>query len=47
MAQVGGAQIETYPGVDHGFNCWARPMYNQPAAALAHGRTLIFLANSL
>jgi len=47
MAQVAGAQIETYPGVDHGFNCWARPMYNQPAAALAHGRTLVFLASSL
>jgi carboxymethylenebutenolidase len=47
MAQVGGAQIETYPGVDHGFNCWARPMYNQPASALAHGRSLVFLANNL
>jgi len=47
MAQVGGAQIETYPGVDHGFNCWARPMYNQNAAALAHGRSLVFLAENL
>lgn len=47
MAEVGGAQIETYPGVDHGFNCWARPMYNQPASALAHGRSLVFLANNL
>ncbi|MDX2353136.1 dienelactone hydrolase family protein [Pseudomonas sp. NPDC077382] len=40
------AQIETYPGVDHGFNCWERPMYNQQAAALAHGRSLVFLANT-
>lgn len=47
MAQVGQAQIETYPGVDHGFNCWERPMYNQPAAALAHGRSLVFLADAL
>lgn len=41
------AQIETYAGVDHGFNCWERPMYNQTAAALAHGRSLMFLANTL
>ncbi|MCQ4317897.1 dienelactone hydrolase family protein [Stutzerimonas zhaodongensis] len=47
MAQVGQARIETYPGVDHGFNCWARPAYNQYAAALAHGRTLVFLAENL
>ncbi|WP_313087756.1 dienelactone hydrolase family protein [Pseudomonas sp.] len=47
MAQVGQAQIETYPGVDHGFNCWARPMYNQNAAALAHGCSLVFLAENL
>ncbi len=47
MGQVGQAQIETYPGVDHGFNCWARPMYNQNAAALAHGRSLVFLAENL
>lgn len=47
MAQVGQAQIETYPGVDHGFNCWERPMYNQPAASLAHGRSLVFLAGEL
>lgn len=41
------AQIETYADVDHGFNCWERPMYNQTAAALAHGRSLMFLANAL
>lgn len=36
--------IHTYAGVDHGFNCWARGMYNQQAASLARGRTLAFLA---
>ena len=41
------AQFHTYPGADHGFNCWGRPMYNQRAAALAHGRTLQWLAQNL
>ncbi|WP_370263028.1 dienelactone hydrolase family protein [Limnobacter sp.] len=41
------ASIHTYPGVDHGFNCWGRPMYQQQAAALARGRTLQFLASAL
>jgi carboxymethylenebutenolidase len=41
------ATVRTYPGVDHGFNCWARPMYNQRAAALAHGRSLEFLSQHL
>ena len=36
-----------YPDADHGFNCWGRPMYNQKAAALAHGRTLMFLSQHL
>lgn len=36
-----------YPGVDHGFNCWGRPRYNQKAAALAHGLTLEFLSQHL
>lgn len=41
------ASIHTYPEVDHGFNCWARAMYNQKASALAHGRTLQFLAEHI
>jgi carboxymethylenebutenolidase len=41
------ATIEVYPNVDHGFNCWERPPYNQNAAALAQGRTLSFLATAL
>lgn len=41
------AQFHIYPGVGHGFNCWGRPLYNQRAAALAHGRTLQWLAEHL
>ena len=41
------ALVFEYPGVDHGFNCWGRPAYDQHAAALAHGRTLQFLAENL
>jgi carboxymethylenebutenolidase len=37
------AQVFTYAGADHGFNCSDRASYNQPAAALAHGRALTFL----
>lgn len=39
--------IDIYPDVDHGFNCWGRAMYNQKAAALAHGRTLTFLSKTI
>lgn len=42
-----GVQICTYPGVDHGFNCWGRPMYQQKAAALARGRSLEFLSKTV
>ena len=41
------ATFFVYPGADHGFNCWARGTYQQKAAALAHGRTLQFLAENL
>lgn len=41
------AQFHVYPGVGHGFNCWGRPMYNQRAAALARGRTLQWLGQTL
>jgi carboxymethylenebutenolidase len=41
------ASVHVYPEVHHGFNCWARPSYNQHAASLAHGRSLIFLSGSL
>jgi carboxymethylenebutenolidase len=42
-----GVRIDVYPGVDHAFNCWERPAYNQQSAALAHGRSLSFLATTI
>jgi carboxymethylenebutenolidase len=40
----GDAWVLSYPGVNHGFNCWGRPVYNQSAASLARGRSLEFLS---
>jgi carboxymethylenebutenolidase len=41
------APVFVYDHADHGFNCWARPMYHQASAALARGRTLEFLAETI
>ncbi len=41
------AEIHVYDGAQHGFNCWARASHHPAAAALAHGRTLQFLARHL
>ena len=41
------AEVYAYPGAQHGFNCWARANYDPAAAALAHGRSLAFLAERL
>jgi carboxymethylenebutenolidase len=41
------ATIDVYDDADHGFNCWARPMYHQKSAALARGRSLEFLSDSI
>lgn len=41
------AEVHVYPGSMHGFNCWARASYHAPSAALAHGRSLVFLAENL
>lgn len=41
------AEFFEYPDAGHGFNCWGRSLYNQSAAALAHGRSLEFLARHL
>lgn len=41
------AEVHVYPGSMHGFNCWARASYHAPSAALAHGRSLGFLAQHL
>lgn len=42
-----GTEVFVYEEADHGFNCWARASYHQRSAALAHGRSLAFLANAL
>ncbi len=47
LADRAEVRIDTYPAADHGFNCWARPSYHQRSAALAHGRSLAFLATHL
>lgn len=41
------AELHVYAGARHGFNCWARAAYHAPSAALAHGRSLSFLAQAL
>lgn len=41
------AEVCVYEAAEHGFNCWARASYHAPSAALAHGRTLQFLASRL
>ncbi|WP_323119426.1 dienelactone hydrolase family protein [Burkholderia alba] len=41
------AGFHLYADAEHGFNCTDRASYNQHAAALAHGRTLTFLAEHL
>ncbi|GAC1419982.1 MAG: dienelactone hydrolase family protein [Burkholderiaceae bacterium] len=46
FAHMKNAVIEVYPGVDHGFNCWERPAYDQKASSLAHGLSLSFLAKA-
>jgi len=40
-------RIDVYPGADHGFNCWDRAAWDQQSSALAHGRTLSFLATTI
>jgi carboxymethylenebutenolidase len=41
------AEFHLYMGAHHGFNCPYRAAYQQHASALAHGRTLVFLADHL
>lgn len=42
-----GTEVHVYADSMHGFNCWARASYHAPSAALAHGRSLQFLARAL
>lgn len=41
------AEFFIYEGSHHGFNCWDRASYNPRSAAIAHGRSLAFLAERL
>lgn len=41
------AEFHLYPEAKHGFNCWDRAAYDPASAALAHGRSLQFLAQAL
>jgi carboxymethylenebutenolidase len=40
-------RIVVHPGVDHGFNCWRRPSWDQVTAARARGQALVHLSESL
>jgi carboxymethylenebutenolidase len=40
-------EFHDYPGAQHGFNCWARQAYHPASAALALGRSLVFLTHHL
>jgi carboxymethylenebutenolidase len=44
MAGHANTTFHVYPGAEHGFNASVRSSYQQHAAALAHGRTLVFLS---
>jgi carboxymethylenebutenolidase len=44
FAQHPSTTVHVYAGADHGFKCWARPMYQQRTAAFARGRVLQFLS---
>jgi carboxymethylenebutenolidase len=41
------ARIVVHKDVNHGFNCWYRPSWNQSAAATARGQSLVHLMESL
>jgi carboxymethylenebutenolidase len=40
-------ELHVYPSAHHGFNCWERASYDARSAALAHGRSLAFMAQAL
>lgn len=40
-------RVVVHPGVDHGFNCWRRPAWNQVTAARARGQSLVHLSETL
>jgi carboxymethylenebutenolidase len=40
-------RLVVHPGVDHGFNCWRRPSWDQVTAARARGQSLVHLSEVL
>jgi len=42
-----GADFHIYDSAGHGFNCWDRASHDPACAALAHGRSLVFLSQRL
>ncbi len=47
MAGRDNVRVVVHPGVDHGFNCWRRPSWDQVTAARARGQSLVHLSESL
>lgn len=47
MGSRNNVRIITHSGVDHGFNCWRRPAWNQVTAARARGQSLVHLSETL
>ena len=47
MGDRKNVRIIVHPGVDHGFNCWRRPAWNQVTAARARGQSLVHLSETL
>lgn len=40
-------RVIVHPKVDHGFNCWRRPAWDQVTAARARGQSLVHLSETL
>ncbi len=47
MGDRSNVRIMLHAGVDHGFNCWRRPAWNQVTAARARGQSLVHLSETL
>jgi carboxymethylenebutenolidase len=47
MKDRNNVRVVVHPGVDHGFNCWRRPAWDQVTAARARGQSLVHLSETL
>jgi carboxymethylenebutenolidase len=47
MKDRNNVRIVVHPKVDHGFNCWRRPAWDQVTAARARGQSLVHLSETL